>query len=197
MKKRQNGAIGNQAPKRDKLCRRSPLAVPVDLNTLELSQQRRPKPDELINTSRGLNSKKSGTFYSHERNNVGDGRNGLNIYGFSSKLRYSRSCETPTIMVPKREKARRTVSAPETLNVNVPERFTFEKPYLQTYSLHDNAIAELDKKVTSSSSLGFKLPAIRITAAADCGENESRNKTKNTATHLNLPVMKRQTFHRY
>ena len=198
---------GNQQPKRNDLVfQRSSLGIPVDLNTLQLSQHHlhKSKPETGHVTSlQNVKSKHSTSFRSYRGKKFGE--NNLNMRNtYTSKLGNSKSCEIPTLLSSKtrgeKQKARRTISAPETVKLeinNAPNRFAFERTYIQAYpGFKNNGNESMEGDESSVKSL--KLPAIRITATDVV---ETRNSSEARMDHsdigLSLPSLEKQNIYRY
>ena len=192
---KRDGTASDKQPEEDDFFRRRHRGLPVDLNTLRLSQRQpqKQKPEEHSTSSRNINFKKPATFYPHESKKDGKKDDFRSKNTYASKLGFSKSCELPTLASSKTrargQKARRTVSAPETLKLEITQsdRFTFERTNLQDYSLHEtNGSRECNQSPVGP----FKLPAIRITSAGEFKSNNIRKQP--TDSDLNLPALKQK-----
>ena len=161
----------------------SSQGLPVDLNLLYL--QNSANQENVKSTS----SPRSGYRSSKMKNKA-------------TKLDYSKSaCETSNELTFGRMKARRTVSAPDSLEVPTYDlgRFSFERPIYE----HSNTIFYDDRSEhniinENKLPLGLKLPALRIHPPQSCKKLGLQNKSKPASTagvDFHLPYLKGHKFH--
>ena len=169
--------------------------LPLDLNSLYLpNSKKQSMNDPYAEFQKSLPS-------SSERNK----RKSLKTSNNGVKLGYSKSCKIPTLLSDKsglnKRKTKRTVSAPDTLQVPMygMEKFSFERPISEftNTSLCDNCKKE--KCFDDNLHLGLKLPPIRITSTQSYKKQEVNNEKNTTSTagiDFRLPYVKDQTFYR-
>ena len=168
---------------------------PLDLNLLHLQNSR--NQEQIDYPRMAFNS--SSAFSPRNK------PNSLTKKNKAAKLRYSKSFAVPTLLsdepLMSKEKARRSVSVPNTLEL--PSyglgRFSFERPMYQNRktTFYDNT--EEQNVIDDNLHLSFKLPAIRINST-HCGKQGLHNKNKTASTagkDFRLPYVKNPKFHGY
>lgn len=167
--------------------------LPLDLNSLCLSNS---KTQESMNDPYAAFHKSPPS--SSERNK----RKSLRTNNNEVKLGYSKSCKVPTLVSDKsglnKRKAKRTVSAPDTLQVPTFgfEKFSFERPISNATLCHN---CKEQNFFDDNLHLGLKLPPIRITSTHSYRKLDVHNKNKTTSTagiDFRLPYVKDQKFYR-
>lgn len=159
--------------------------LPFDLNSLYLQNSNKQEPVNTSPSSRNRNSRS------------------LRRYNNEVKLEYSKSCEVPSLLADKsaltRRKAKRTVSAPETLQVPAYglEKFSFERPANECNNMSLCNNCSEDNSFGDNLHLGLKLPSVRITSTNCYANVRNKNKTTSTAgIDFRLPYVKDKKFYR-
>ena len=160
--------------------------LPFDLNSLYLQNSNKQEPVNTQPSSHNRNSRRSSRKYNNEL-----------------KLGYSKSCEVPSLLADKsastKRQAKRTVSAPETLQVPAYglEKFSFERPANECNNMSLCNNCREDNSFGDNSYSGLKLPSVRITSTNCYANVPNKNKTTSTAgIDFRLPYVNDKKFYR-
>ena len=179
------------SPKKE---RNSSLDLPLDLNLLDLPLQQSKNTtkqnhlhDTFDNCSRQFSSSRSDTRKENR----------------ATKLGYSKSFKFPSpdpiSNELHKEKARRTKSTPDSLNVPFYglAKFSFEKPLYEHKKRTFYDVTENHDALDKNLHLGLKLPVIRV-HSTHCQKHELYNRNKSTQStagkDFHLPYVKNKKF---